>query len=76
MMPAQRRIPPDSPAYPVIAACLGEARRPNLGEMRRLIRRLRRECFPGADIDAALRRRISLAALAALGVAVHLALPE
>jgi hypothetical protein len=58
----------DPPGYPVIAACIGEGRGPSLSEVRRLIRRVRREAFPGKRIDAVLRRRISLAALAALGM--------
>jgi hypothetical protein len=69
MVQAQRTAPADLPAYPVIAACIGEARRPSRSEIRRLIQRVRREGFPDAAIDAAMRRRISLAALAALGVA-------
>jgi hypothetical protein len=59
----------DASAYPIIAACVGGARPPSLGEIRRVIRRLRREMCPDERIDAALRRRISLAALVALGVA-------
>jgi hypothetical protein len=58
----------DAPAYPAIAACVGDGRRPTLGELRRVIRRLRRELFLDHRIDAAVRRRISLAALIALGV--------
>lgn len=68
------RPPPDAsaagcPNYPVIAACLGEARGPSFGEVRRLIRRIRREAFPSARIDAAFRRRLTAAALATLGLA-------
>lgn len=60
--------PSIDPGYPAIAACLGDARRPSLAEFRLLVRRIRREVCPDGPIDAVLRRRISLAALAALGV--------
>jgi hypothetical protein len=70
MVQAQQSEPADCPAYPVIAACIGEARPPSLGEIRQLIQRVRREGFPGSAIDSAMRRRISLTALAALGVPV------
>jgi hypothetical protein len=66
-MPPLRPTIPEVSSYPVIVACVGEGRRPSLAEIRRVIRRLRREAFPGRRIDGALRRQISLAALAALG---------
>jgi hypothetical protein len=68
MMPLPQSQQPIDPGYPVIAACLGDARRPSLAEFRRLARRIRCEVCPDGPIDPALRRRISLAALAALGV--------
>jgi hypothetical protein len=64
----QKEMTASHPAYPAIAACVGDARRPSFGEIRRVIRRLRREMFSDDRIDAVLRRRISLAALVALGV--------
>ena len=64
----QAQLTTASPGYPAIAACLGDARRPSLGEFRRVVRRLRHEICPSGGMDAAQRRRISLAALAALGV--------
>ena len=57
----------DLPAYPAIAACIGDGRRPSFGEVRRVIRRLRREIGESEPLDRARRRRISLAAIAALG---------
>jgi len=57
----------DRPNYPVIAACIGDARGPSFGEVRRLIRRIRREAFPGTPLDSAFRRQLTAAALAALG---------
>ena len=57
----------DTPAaYPIIVACIGEGREPSRDELRRFIRRLREEAYPLDRIDAELRRRISLLALAAL----------
>jgi hypothetical protein len=57
----------DAPAYPALAACIGDGRRPSFGELRCVIRRLRLEIGQGEAIDPVRRRRISLAALAALG---------
>jgi hypothetical protein len=54
--------------YPAIVACLSEARSPNQAEFRKVARRIRRESFPARQVDRALRRSISRAALAALGV--------
>lgn len=56
------------PAYPAIAACVSEGRGPSFGEIRRVIPRLRQEIGLQANADAATRRRISRAALVALGV--------
>jgi hypothetical protein len=54
-------------AYPAISACLGEARPPSRAELRRVARRIRRECYPLHPVDRRLRRGILRAALAALG---------
>jgi hypothetical protein len=56
----------DGAAYPVIAACLGETRRPTRAELRRLARRIRSEAYPEGASDKRLRRGILRAALAAL----------
>lgn len=65
--------PPDNsvsgrPSYPVIAECIGDARGPSFGEMRRLIRRIRQEAFPYTRVDGPIRRYLTAAALAAVGL--------
>lgn len=58
-------------SYPAIVTCIGEARAPDLAQLLRVAKRIRREAYPKARLDAAARRRISRAALTALGVDRH-----
>lgn len=53
--------------YPAIVGCIGEARSPSAGEIRRVAKRVRYEVYADRVIDAPLRRRIVLIALGALG---------
>ena len=51
--------------YPTLIACIHEARAPSFAEIKRVVRRLRREIYP--ERASRKDRRIVLLALAALG---------
>jgi hypothetical protein len=53
--------------YPAITACLGEARPPSRGEVRRVAARMRREIFSDRALVPAERHFLVRAALTALG---------
>jgi len=54
-------------AYPVLIACIGDDRAPSASELRRIARRIKHEAYPDIRLTPALSRRISCAALTALG---------
>ena len=54
--------------YPALLACIAEARRPRIAEIKRVVRRMRAELRAGSFISRYARRRITMLALAALGI--------
>ena len=67
-LPSNGGAPGGRVIYPAIAACLGEGRAPSRAEIRKVAKRIRREAYSDRPLGTSLRRAITRAALAALGI--------
>jgi len=56
--------------YPALLACIAEARRPRAAEIKKVVRRMRAEIRPESFTSRSARRRVTMLALAALGIAI------